>query len=481
MNYRLKPIGWTLSLIALSLAFCLEAAAYSAEIGVVPVEAGAIGAGPIGAGPVEIARAEPAPAQADAAVEAEPEAEPTPAPEPQLEIDRFARLCRQTLPDVAAMVGLPAGDTVAVEMMSRAEVADFVKRTVDIEYPEDELVKRSRCLWEIGLVPDGYDLEQGFVDLIAEQAGAFYDPHTKSLRGLSDLPPALRNAATEKLIVSHELCHALQDRVIDIAAQSKACLADLDREYAVRAAIEGMATVVMLAYSQGLSIDQVQDARAVMRVGFAQNQRNPSMRALATAPEYLRESLLSPYADGAAFAQAWLGANPGSRLGAMLERMPATSEQVLHFERYLEGDGPTPVDLSGVDAALPDEWVPFHTNTLGEFDLRLLLEGFEETKASAAEAAAGWDGLWYKAYGDAGGGIVLAACSVWDTESDAREFSDHLLKVLASHRPDRSGVLCEGRTVGFVVGPRDQSLRQGILAALVRANPHAGDLDRSSP
>lgn len=449
-----KTSSWVLPAVALLLTAWPQAPAASPPLEVEIAE-------------TRVAKVEPAANQADPSPRAEPAAESEPG------LDQFARLCRQTLPDVAEMVGLPVGDTVRIEMMSRAELADFMLRMVDIEYPEDELVKRSRCFWEIGLVPEGYDLEQGFVDLLAEQAGAAYDPHTKSLRGLTDLPSFLMNAQTQKLIASHELCHALQDRVIDIAAQARACLADLDREYALRATIEGMATVVMLAYSQGLSTDQVPEARAVMRAGFAQNRNNPGMKSLASSPEYLRESLFSPYADGAAFAQAWLRANPDSRLGAMLERMPMTSEQVLHFERYLEGDGPTPVDLSAIEAELPDGWSPFHANTLGEFDLRLLFENFEETRAVAADAAAGWDGLWYKAYTDPGGDLLLAACSVWDTESDAREFGDQLAKVLARHRPNRSGLVCEGRTVGFVVGPTEERLRNDILAALTRANPHA--------
>lgn len=454
-----KPAGWILPsvarvVIALLVAAFLQAASASPSRVTELAKA-------------EVAQLEPAATQAGAT------AKPAPEDEPESGLDQFARLCRQTQPEVAEMIGLPAGDTVKIEMMSRADLRDFVLRTVDIEYPEDELARRSRCLWEVGLVPEGYDLEQGFVDLLAEQAGAVYDPHTKSLRGLSDLPSFLMNIQTQKLIVSHELCHALQDRVIDIAAQSKTCLADLDREYALRATIEGMATVVMLAYSQGLSIDQVPDGAALMRAGFAQNRKNPGMKALASSPEYLSESLISPYADGAAFAQAWLRANPGSRLGAMLERMPLTSEQVLHFESYLAGDSPTPVDLSGIESVLPEGWSLFHANTLGEFDLRLLLEGFEETKAGASEAAAGWDGLWYRAYAGPDGALLLAGCSVWDTDNDAREFGDQFLKVLARHRPDRSGLVREGRTVGFVIGPVDQRLRDDVLTALAQANRRA--------
>lgn len=387
-------------------------------------------------------------------------------------LEQLRQLSLETQPRVAQMIGLPSGDPVAVDLMTHAELAEYMKNVIDLEYPDHDLQKRGRCLWEIGLVPRGYDLEEGMMDLISEQAGAIYDPHTKCLKGLSDLPPQMSDITTQKLIVSHELCHALQDRVIDILEQSKICLADLDREYAVRATIEGMATVLMLAYSQGLPVSQVPDARGIMRAGFAYNENNPGMSVLASSPAYLKESLLSPYADGAAFTQAWQAANPGANLGAMLDRMPSTSEQALHFEKYVEQDQPAVIDLAAVGPALPDGWSLFYANTLGEFDLRMLFETHEETRAGAAAAAQGWDGLKFEAYTDARDDLVLAGRSAWDSEADAREFADSFARAVgASAGADRLSIMCEGPMVSFAIGA-DKGIRDKVLKAL--AGPAGG-------
>ena len=386
-------------------------------------------------------------------------------------LEQLRQLAVETQPRVAEMTGLPSGDPIAVDIMTRAELSEYVKKTIDLEYPNHDLQKRGMCLSEIGLLPPGYDLEQGMMMLVAEQAGAIYDPHTKCLRGISDLPPEMKNLATQRLIVSHEICHALQDRVIDIIAQSEVCLSDLDREYAVRATIEGMATVLMLAYSQGLALDQVPDARSVMRASFAYSESNPGMKVLASSPAYLKESLLSPYADGAAFTQAWQTANPGVALGSMLERMPLTSEQALHFDKYAGQDRPEAIDLAAVGPALPEGWSLFYANTLGEFDLRMLFEAHEATRGGAAAAAQGWDGLKFEAYSDAGGTLLVVGRSAWDSEADAREFAESFERAAGGGAPNRLSIAREGSTVSFAVGA-DAAIRDRVLAALGRP---AGD------
>jgi hypothetical protein len=389
----------------------------------------------------------------------------------QAEVEFFTQVAREAQPAVAAMVGLPQGDPVQVTMMTRQELEQFLIDTIELEYPEGGLVKFGRCSAEIGLLPRGYDLASGMIDLVREQAGAVYDPYSKSLKGLLDLPPALKALPVQKLIVSHELCHALEDRVIDIAARSRRASDDVDYSYALRSTIEGIATVVMLAYSQNLPLDKLPDARAVMRGSFIQKERDPNQKTLADSPLYLRETLFSPYAEGSAFAQAWLKANPDLKLGAMLERMPVSAEQVLHFEKYVEGDEPTAVDVEGLEDLMPEGWSRFRVDTYGEFDLRLLFESHEVTRDRAADLASGWDGLRLVAFEDSSERLALVGASVWDTEADAAEFSEGFSQVLSElHSPGEFRVACMGRWVDFVVGPVSDEAASQLLAAVARKN-----------
>ena len=255
--------------------------------------------------------------------------------------------------------------------------------------------------------------------------------------------------------MSHEFRHALEDRVIDIPAQSRLALDNIDYSYAIRATIEGMATVVMLAYFQGLSIDKVPDARAFMRAGFSQRESDPSSTALARSPRYLRETLFSPYAEGSAFAQAWLTANQGLRLGALLEKMPVSSEQVLHFEKYAEGDQPTPIDVAAV-GVMPGGWNRLYADTFGEFDLRCSLRSTRRRGTAPR--------FWPQAGTASGsrrlrippGRVALVGASVWDTEADAAEFGEGFSQAVSGlHPAGEFKVVGKGKWVDFVLRPFD--------------------------
>jgi hypothetical protein len=96
-------------------------------------------------------------------------------------------------------------------------------------------------------------------------------------------------------------------------------------------------------------------------------------------------------------------------------------EQVLHPEKYLDRvDEPVEVALPEVGRAMPD-----FEGTLGEFLIRVLLRAGPAGE-SAATAAAGWGGDRYAVLGADGGSYRLVWRSVWDSESDAREFRDAL-------------------------------------------------------
>ena len=383
----------------------------------------------------------------------------------EAELERFAEYVEEALPVVAEMTGIHKTEPVPIVMLTRREVADFVIETLEREYPDDELVKRGSCLAMLGLLPEGYDLEAGFIELITEEAGAFYDPHADDLKGIADLHPTLKTPAMQKMIVSHELTHALQDRVIDISALARDALADMDREYCLRVVIEGMASHVMMAYMHDLPIEDAPDVEAIMRSNF--DAKAALGGPITACPLYLRESLISPYAEGAGFVQTWLRANPDKKMKDLLTDMPVSSEQTIHYEKYEEDDEPVPIDLSGLGSAVPSSWDFYYANTLGEFDLLMLFRSHENTERYAAELADGWDGLAFRAYTDGDGELALVGLSVWDSKDDATDFASGLSKVLSRiWQADEYEIMTDGDAVGFAVGAREEVLdylRSSIL------------------
>jgi hypothetical protein len=362
--------------------------------------------------------------------------------------------------------------------MTREELREYIVWSTEMGYPGDELYRRGRCLAMIGLVPEDYDLESGMVDLVGEQAAGLYDPYGKAFNGILGLSPRLRTPQYQNLIASHELTHALQDCMIDILAHAKVALADIDYEYGLRSVLEGIATVVMLAYSQNLAVDDTPDARSFMRASFEHSSRDPGMNATARTPEYLRELLISPYAEGGAFVQAWHRANPDLKLADLMRNIPATSEQVLHPEKYMEPDLPAVIDLGAVEGELPEGWESFYSNTLGEFDLLTLFSLHSGTAAEAAGMAAGWDGLRFRAFQNPDEYLVLVGSSVWDSELDAEEFHAGFSAVLRNiGEPEDFTVVRDGRCVDFIIGSLDDHIADSLLTALLEARRDSRQTD----
>jgi hypothetical protein len=94
---------------------------------------------------------------------------------------------------------------------------------------------------------------------------------------------------------------------------------------------------------------------------------------------------------------------------------------VLHPEKYAAGEAPREVDPGPAPAGAR----PIADGVLGEAFIRTLLG------ASAETAAAGWGGDRYRTW-DVDGRTLLAWRSVWDSESDAREFREALAASLAA-------------------------------------------------
>jgi hypothetical protein len=102
-------------------------------------------------------------------------------------------------------------------------------------------------------------------------------------------------------------------------------------------------------------------------------------------------------------------------------RMPTSTEQMLHTERYFESrDEPTTVTLP---APLAGKAV--YQNNLGEFETRILLFEYLKDQASAVRGAAGWDGDRYVLI-ETPRGDAIAWVTAWDTSIDAAEFFDLL-------------------------------------------------------
>ena len=332
---------------------------------------------------------------------------------------------QQMMPAVERATGLKFKQHPVVLRRSRTQVRDYVIHKFDDDLPPPELAGAQTAYRLFGLIPDTLDLRRSMIDLLTEQVAGYFDPDSNALYVPSDIDPS-----QARLVISHELVHALQhqylnlDSLVELKRQN-------DRRSAAQAILEGQATlaqVLVLMPEQKIeSLPNLWDLRAAA-LGGGQDQ----MKVFGSAPLWLRESLIFPYLGGAEFVRwfehEYVGKQPYGPL------MPVSTEQILHPARYAAGDRPDGVafEPSASDAVR-------YEDGLGEFEIRLLFEQHLGDDSAAARLAEGWDGDRYQVRAVGGGprragADALVWYTLWDDKAAAGRFLQGLGRAWAKRR-----------------------------------------------
>ncbi len=330
---------------------------------------------------------------------------------------------------VSKIRGLPLKEPIRMEVADQESVRRYLRETIKQEYPGAALEEEGRVLARFGLLPPGTDYRRLLLDLYTEQIGGYYDRHRQTLYLADWLPDAL-----QENVLSHEAAHALQDQHFDLRSFLKRDRTNDDLLLARAAVLEGDGLAVMLEYliqPLGQDLSRLQPFMGSLLKGQVRQSRLTGA-VFARTPRFLREQILFPYLDGLQFVLALHGASGWKGVDRAYHAPPASTEQILHPEKYLRGDDPPrPVAVPALEDLLGAGWRKVLANTMGELGWRLLIQEFLE--GSRAEAAsAGWGGDRFVYYEKTGGkGWLLLCRAVWDTPTDAEEFVTAYSEVLA--------------------------------------------------
>ena len=303
---------------------------------------------------------------------------------------------------------------------SRAEIEQMVIRNFDEETKPEKLAAANKALIAFGLAPQDFKYRDFSIRLLTEQVAGFYDPKTKEffLADWNDLE-------AQKPVIAHELTHALQDQHFDLRRFEKWPDGDSDREMAIHALIEGDASALMYDFMlrpMGQSVAKMpMSIIALSETGMAM-AGGDEMKLFKAAPAAIRDSLIFPYVYGAGFVQEMLRKKGWEGVSQAFTDLPQSTEQILHFDKYLAGEKPVKVELADLTAQLGKGWKNLLTDINGEFGYSSLLSEFIP-KAEAKAAAAGWGGDQFALYERAADGrLLIVHRSEWDTKQDAEEF-----------------------------------------------------------
>lgn len=274
----------------------------------------------------------------------------------------------------------------------------------------DELRSLSKLAVAGGMLPEGTDLAMLAAQFTSISAGATYSPLDKQV--------LLVDKFKDDSLLTHEFVHALQDQHFDLMKLLVVRPYNFDRTEALFAVIEGDAMNVQRRAEEGdayarKSLEEITKQEDARFGGYREEMST-------LFPRLLTETFIFRYRDGARFVEAVRRSRGERGVDELFTRPPASSEQILHPEKYMQNELPREIQLD--EAAFTTVgWQSVASTPLGEIGVRgLLLEGVSEK--DAVRAATGWAGDRAYLFEREGGTPLFVWKTAWDKPADADEF-----------------------------------------------------------
>jgi len=201
--------------------------------------------------------------------------------------------------------------------------------------------------------------------------------------------------AHARVLLIHELTHALQDQAFGLAGPAAEAAADTDRARALAALVEGDATRVELAYLATLPA--------------AERTAVQARRAVPAAAAYPRLERAFEGTTGLEFVTALARRSGNAAVDAAFRRPPTSTAQVIDPAAYEAGVEPLGVRAPAGEGRRVD------AGTLGRFGLAALVTGGQ--RVLNAGAAGRWLGDSYGTFRSGAGICTYANIVVADTEA----------------------------------------------------------------
>lgn len=300
----------------------------------------------------------------------------------------------------------PAAEAISDEVMDRK-----LQESFEIYYPADLYDRRTVAWRTIGVIDEDADLLEAYRAYLTGQVIGFYDPQTGELVYLGEGGDL---GLMERLVLAHELTHALDDQHFDLKRLDRLVARCADEAFAASLGlVEGSAqhfSSVAVLNDPNLDLDEL--AEMVAAAGEAEAD-------LADVPPFVQALQSWSYTAGQGFVAALAARGGTEEVDAAMTHPPVSTEQVIHADRF-PSDVPQPVDVADLTGSLGPGWGDLDAMEVGEEWLNAML-ALRGTPLASARAAAGWDGGVYRAFTD-GTDVVVVLQTAWDSEADAQEF-----------------------------------------------------------
>lgn len=331
---------------------------------------------------------------------------------------------------------------VPAKMLGKNTFRQYVESRMKETSSHDQLRAEELTLKMLGFVPQDFDLAAETVDLVSEQAAAFYDYNKKRLFILD----STTDTTEQRVALVHELAHALADQHHPLGKYLRKGSPDDDASTARQAVMEGQATWLTWAYVSKRNGGKAEVPKTLIneltKPAAADSSEFP---VFSKAPLYLRESLVFPYNEGLKFQDAVFHKLGREGFDSVFDRAPLSTQQIIHPGAYFADTKPLepqPPELKIVftkegekNAAKNAEkqakqFRVLAEGSLGELDFQLLLRQFVGD-TEGVEAASHWRGGALRLYENKREKYpVLEFASEWETPESAQRFFELYQRVM---------------------------------------------------
>src|SRR5213080_2370661 len=358
-----------------------------------------------------------------------PPADSKPAPDAD-----FIAAADEVLGQMSQITGLKLVTPLKKSLRSREEIRAYVIKQMNEDKNAAERYADERSAEAFGLLPKGFDLDSFMVNVLTEQVEGLYDPKTREFY-IADWSPL----ADQRMVMAHELTHALEDQHFQIEAWAKAARPNEDAELARDSVLEGSAMAAMIDYlmlGTGRSLKDVPDFDPGVLIGDL-----GSTPTLQKAPPFLKDALMFPYLGGLTFSAAVMKNTGWSALPGLFEKPPVSTQQILHPALYRSGKTPRSVTLPALEKLLGGNWSKLDENIMGEFGWKEVLKQFLDNDRAKTLAAA-WAGDRYIVFEQKQTKkLILATRLHLDSEEHAARFFGQYSEALEKKYSERSNLL----------------------------------------
>jgi hypothetical protein len=331
---------------------------------------------------------------------------------------RARELCAQVQPlalELTKLSGMSLRHPVPCDYINKQKIKDYLNERVKEVTKPDDVRAEELTLKKFGLVPPDFDLTKNTVDLLTEQAAAFYDYNKKKL-----FITETTAGDSQESVLAHELAHAIADQNYNLGKYIHGGRKSDDGAAARLAVMEGQATWLMselLAERIGQSL---KGSPALVEKMSSLSDASGQFPVFDKSPLYLRMTLVFPYTRGMLFQHAVFERDGKQGFAEVFRQPPVSTQQIIHPDKYFAGVKPTQPALP--DPKLGKGYKGLVGGTLGELDHQVMLEQYSGRERAAA-LAPHWRGCTFQLTENRQANrVVLLYAVEWDTEDAARDY-----------------------------------------------------------